>query len=138
MCSCLDLQKFLFQNPCPISGPDMFVKQWQKKKKNTNHSCKATLFQMNIKPHESWSLLHQTRSETLYLQTMQHSFKGAAEEIVLSWNQGNYYIFWGFDLGWIYLCNWTEGRKTMMEGSLVEKRAEKDHPLFTNIGKTGL
>lgn len=80
---------------------------------------------MNIKPHESWSLLHQIRPETLYLQTVQQSFKGAAEEIVSSWNQGNYYIFLGFDPDWIpgthqshsiiHLCNWTEERKTMMD-----------------------
>lgn len=75
------------------------------------------------------------RPQTLYLQTMQQ-FKGGAEEIVLSQDQGNYCIVWGFDLVWIHLCNWTEQRKTMMEVSLVEIRMGKDHSLFTNIRKT--
>lgn len=94
--------------------------------KNLKHPCcKATWFQMNIKLHESWSLLCQSRPKTLYLQTMQQSFKGAPEEIVLSWNQDNYYIVQGFDPRWIpgthqshsitHLCNQTEERKTVMD-----------------------
>lgn len=75
---------------------------------------------------------------------MQQIFGGTGEEIVLLWNQGNYYTVWGLTLAGsqgltkatLSLTSATGQRekKTVMEGSLVEIKTGKYHS--TNIGKT--
>lgn len=53
-----------------------FWKTMEKKKKNP--CWKPNWFQMNIKLHESCSLLSQTRPEPLYLQIMQQTCQGSS------------------------------------------------------------